>query len=342
MRFWFGSVIDHLRGRNPQLKIGVLADDATYEVLTMGNDLRLHHYRQMQNGVYSSLRLLDEIKRCNYEAAICFEQGSLAGIGFLRATGIPRRVGFIPQRNSTKGLLLTHGLDFQPGVSMWQSFLSLARIIDPELANSLLPFPLSVRREQLKLAASWLDERITSGSGHKVCFHLGSGSGQAFKRWPVANFAALARELRRRDANVSIILTGKPAEYELFRRFRNDYDGVAIDASALGSVAMTASILCHCDLLVSNDTGVMHLGAAMGVPTVGLFGATTPTQWAPIGTRATHVYAARLNCSPCVDSYRNRVPTHCTNPDYAGCMGSIKTEAVLIAARRVANDGWLN
>jgi lipopolysaccharide heptosyltransferase II len=336
------SIIDHLRVRNPSLKIGVLAGDATYEVLTMQSDFRLHHYRQMRNGVYSSLRLLDEIKRCGYEAAICFEQGSVAGTGFLRATSIPRRVGFIPQRNSAKGSLLTHGLVFQSGASMWQSFLSLARMIDPRLPNTLSPFPLSIPREQLKLAASWLDKRIAKPSGRKVCFHLGSGPGQSFKRWPVASFAELARELRSRDGNVSIILTGKPDEDELFRQFSCEYDGATIDASALGSVAMTASILCQCDLLISNDTGVMHLGAAVGIPTVGLFGATTPAQWAPVGPRATHVYATKLNCSPCVDSYRNRVPTQCTNPDYAGCMGDIKTEAVLIAARRVAIDDWLN
>ena len=51
----------------------------------------------------------------------------------LRATGIPRRPGFVPADDSVKGALLTHGMGFQIDSSMWRSFLRLGRLIDPGL-----------------------------------------------------------------------------------------------------------------------------------------------------------------------------------------------------------------
>jgi heptosyltransferase-2 len=335
------SVIEHLCRTNPRLEVGVLGGDATWEVLTLGSEFRLHRYSQKRVTMYSSLRMLDEIKRDGYDAAACFEQGSLAGAAFLRATGIPRRLGFASANNGIKGALLTHGLGFQKVSSMWHSFLELGRLIDPSLSRCLAPVPLPLTDGQLHTGASWLSERVNDYASRKVILHLGSGAGQPFKRWPVAKFAALAKEIRAHDPRVSIILTGQRNECGLTRRFRSLYDGRVIDASSLESIAMTASIIRYCDLLVSNDTGVMHLGAAMGTPTVGLFGATAPAQWAPVGPAAAYVYTTSVNCSPCVDSYTDRVPTRCVNASYRQCMGEISVDEVLAAARTVTADDWL-
>jgi ADP-heptose:LPS heptosyltransferase len=158
----------------------------------------------------------------------------------------------------------------------------------------------------------------------------------------VANFATLARHLSLKSDEQVIIVTGQRSERSLLEEFRSGYDGSVIDATALGSISMTASILSHADLLVSNDTGVMHLGAAVGTPTIGLFGATLPQQWAPFGPRASYVYATKLSCSPCIDSYRNIVPTQCRNHDYRRCMADISDKAVLAAARSVIRGNWLD
>jgi ADP-heptose:LPS heptosyltransferase len=335
------SVIEHLCHRNPALEVGVLAGDATWEVLSLGSEFRLHRYSQQKVTMYSSLRMLGEIKRCAYDAVVCFEQGSLAGTVFLRATRIPLRLGFVMADDSIKGAFLTHRAGFQKTSSMWQSFIQIGQLIDPGLSSALAPIALPLTEDQLFSGACWLDQRISDRASRKVIFHLGSGPGQAFKRWPVARFAALAEEMRRHECRLSLILTGQSHECSLVERFRSLYDGTVVDASNLGSVAMTASIIRHCDLLVSNDTGVMHLGAAMGTPTIGLFGATAPGQWAPLGAAAAHVYATSLSCSPCVDSYADRVPTHCVNASYRRCMAQIGVEEVLTAARAVITGDWL-
>jgi ADP-heptose:LPS heptosyltransferase len=174
-----------------------------------------------------------------------------------------------------------------------------------------------------------------------MAFHLGCGIGQPFKRWPLRNFAALAEAFSQHNPDLAIILTGQPHERGLLAQFGSIYKRSSVDATELNSVSMTAAILRECDLLVSNDTGVMHLGAAMGTPTVGLFGDTSPHQWAPSGPRAAHVYGTNTPCSPCINSYINLIPSRCANPDYGRCMADISVDSVLDAARAVIVNDWL-
>ncbi|HEX4210217.1 MAG TPA: glycosyltransferase family 9 protein [Candidatus Binataceae bacterium] len=336
------STIEYLHRLNPSLTVGVLAGDATQEVLTVGGTFRLHQYSQKSLTLRSALRTLREIKACRYDAILNFEQGSLAGSCFLQATGIRRRVGFIAAPDSAKLFFLTHGAGFQPRASMWQSFLGLARLVEPDLPETLMPLPLPLPDQQLRTARSWLRSTIADPDSRKIAFHLGCGSGQPFKRWPLRSFAALAQALSSYLPKLAIILTGQPHERGLHAQFEAAYQGRTVDATGLNSIGMTASILSDCDLLVSNDTGVMHLGAAMGTPTVGLFGATAPDQWAPSGPRVAHVYETKAPCSPCINSYLNQVPTRCANPDYSRCMTDVSVDSVLNAARSVIADRWLD
>ena len=140
---------------------------------------------------------------------------------------------------------------------------------------------------------------------------------------------------------MSIILTGLAPEQPLIHEFMDKYSGYAVDASESGSLEKTAALLRRCDLLVSNDTGIMHLAAAMGTPTVGLFGPTSPRCWAPIGSRATYVYDTKVACSPCINLYANCRPLECANPEKSRCMLDITVDSVLTAARRVIAGGWL-
>ena len=97
---------------------------------------------------------------------------------------------------------------------------------------------------------------------------------------------------------LTIVLTGDHSERPLIDQFKAKYSGHAVDASAISSLERTAVLLRRSDLLITNDTGVMHLGAAMGTPTVAVFGASNPTYWAPVGPRATFVYKTRDTLQP--------------------------------------------
>lgn len=108
---------------------------------------------------------------------------------------------------------------------------------------------------------------------------LHPGSGSAAKNWPLARFEALAREWGRRGA---WLLVQGPADREranVLRRIE-----AAVPAASLAPRTL-AAILAQAGVYVGNDSGVTHLAAATGAPTLALFGPTDPAVWAPIGER---------------------------------------------------------
>jgi ADP-heptose:LPS heptosyltransferase len=332
------SLIDHLVTRNPALDVGVLVGTATRELLTLGTNFRVHQYTQQKLTPRTALASLRDIRRRRYDAILNFEQSSTAGSAFLAATGIPVRVGFLPTVESPKARFLTHAQRFHEGYSMWQSFVRLAQMIDPGLPDSVTPVPLKCGEEAEAWALDWLTRHVLRHPA--IALHLGSLDLE-FRRWPLDRFVQFAERIRSLELEPSIVLTGTAPERPLIRAFIDQYSGHAVDASDSGSLAKTAALLQRCNLLVSNDTGIMHLAAAMGTPTVGLFGPNSPRYWAPIGSRATYVYQTKVACSPCLNLYANRWPLECANPVKSRCMLDIEVDSVLNAARRVITSPWL-
>jgi ADP-heptose:LPS heptosyltransferase len=170
-----------------------------------------------------------------------------------------------------------------------------------------------------------------------VAFHMGSAVRRAYRRWPLEYFIELGDQLRLLVPNLTVVLTGQEFEQPLISGFMAKYSGSAIDATSIGSVEKTAALLAECALLVSNDTGVMHLGAAMGTPTVGIFGPESPSRWAPAGLRSTAICASGVTCSPCANTYRLQDPRDCTNPDRLRCLREVSVDMVLDAVKEVAS-----
>jgi ADP-heptose:LPS heptosyltransferase len=107
------------------------------------------------------------------------------------------------------------------------------------------------------------------------------GAGKLKNRWPAERFAGLARQLRDREG-ARIVLCWGPRESDLAAEFsRNvDFDVMKV---APGGLRRLAAFLTMCDLLICNDTGIMHLAASVGVPLVAVFGPTDPVEWKPVG-----------------------------------------------------------
>jgi len=224
---------------------------------------------------------------------------------------------------------------------VWRNFLALARSVEASLPPTLVKLPLPVTSDEIAWTEAWLGARLDRRRGPLVAFHIGGAPRAAFKIWPLERFVALGERLRGAVGDLTIILTGAAADRPLIDEFERDFSEPVVDASGLGGLQRTAALLRRCDLLVSNDTGIMRLGAAMGTPTVGLFGATHADHWAPVGTRATYVRRTTVPCSPCSNVYEKTTPRACFNPQVSQCMWNITVDAVMGAARAVASGGWL-
>jgi lipopolysaccharide heptosyltransferase III len=162
-----------------------------------------------------------------------------------------------------------------------------------------------------------------------VVFHQWPGGYRSeLKEWPTTSWHELARRVG--DNGTMIVLTGAPADRE-----RTEAAAAAIGAvNAAGEYTFSqlVDVLAGSECVVSVNTGVMHLAAATGAPTVGLNGPTAEKRWGPIGTRATSVNSTYAGCG-----YLN------LGSEYHGqredCMEGISVDAVVAAMEKVRDRG---
>ncbi len=152
--------------------------------------------------------------------------------------------------------------------------------------------------------------------GRLIAFQLGANL--MHRAWPPERFAAVAKRLLRRH-EIEIVLLGAGGEKELAQEMQNHLGFPVVDLVGKTGISELLGVLRQCSTLVSNDTGTIHLAAAAGVPTVGLFFSTAYFgETAPYG--AGHaVLQSELPCSPC---HGDQV---CDNPV---CRDAITVDAV--------------
>ncbi|HID48686.1 MAG TPA: lipopolysaccharide heptosyltransferase II, partial [Chromatiales bacterium] len=136
------------------------------------------------------------------------------------------------------------------------------------------------------------------------------------KQWPLDRWRALAGSLLEEGFRVWIF--GSEAERSLAATLREAGEGV-IDLCGRTRLTDTVDLLAACRAAVSNDSGLLHVACATGIPVVGIYGSSTPAYTPPLSDRARIVYLG-LECSPC---FQRQCPLGHTR-----CLADIKVEQV--------------
>jgi heptosyltransferase-2 len=327
------SLAEHLRRARPDLEIGVLAGPLTHEVLGPNSNFVVHLYDPdgADQGIWAALRKIREIRGRSYDVVVDFEQHILLVAFFLWLTGVRYRIGLAAEDNP-RSIFQSHTIRLSGEESMWKAYTALARIVEPSL-DGITTLPLARSESVVSDIDRWWERNGLNGDGRIVAFHLGCGSRAVARRWPVIRFVQLAERLAEAGQADAIVLTGTRDEQPLVGEFAASFRGHAVDATGLDSVQHTAEVVRRCHLVVSNDTGLMHLAAAMGTPTVGLFGPNSPVRYAPVGSRTVSVYTTHVACSPCIHIHRGIVP-ECFADEKGRCLLDIDVGTVFAAAQR--------
>ena len=230
--------------------------------------------------------------------------------------GIPERVGFFGEARF--GLI---------NKMRWNE-KSLPRFIDKNAALALpgnAPLPPEWPVPQLVVPpediARW---REANGLGTAPAVAMAPGSVGASKRWTY--YPAAARILIERGLDVWVV--GGPGEKALAQEIVTATGGKARDLTGTdlrnGVLAVAAA-----GVAISNDSGLMHIAAAIGTPTMGIFGPTSPYLWAPLNGLAATVLQTKseLSCQPCQR-------TVCTMNEHR-CMRDIEPDYVADIAHRL-------
>jgi len=155
------------------------------------------------------------------------------------------------------------------------------------------------------------------GPGRFFGIAPGAAKGSA-KQWPPERFAAVADRLTG-ELGAQAVLLGSGADAGAAKAVAQAMTSPAKDLCGRTDLRAFVGLLACLDGLVANDSGAMHVGAALGIPTVGVFGPTNPDETHPVGRRAAFVRGV-ADCSPC---------KHTTCPIDHRCMSSVAPASVV-------------
>jgi len=236
-----------------------------------------------------------KLRRAGYTTVLDL-QGLFRSAFLCRASGAPRRIGLSDAREGAEQSYTdVVPVPAEPMSSVDRYLLAAEALGAP--AGAVRRFDIHLPPEKLAAARALLVARgLAEGQRYVV---LVPGGRWATKRWPEERFAALAQRV---DEHLGLVpvLAGAAGERQIAERMRRMRGGRMVDLIGRTDLKTLAALLRGAACVVSNDSGPMHLAAALGRPVVALFGPTSPQLTGPYG--AGHVVLAdRAECARCDD-----------------------------------------
>jgi len=272
--------------RFPRAHIAVMARGAGAAALE-NNPHVDHIWRLSGRGMRPKLALLPLLRRERFDAAIV-AQHTLPNALFAWLAGCSIRVG-IPTKGC--GPVLTHRVHEPDPPAVWHEadrYLAFAAALGADRDAAGLEYhPAAADRLEAAALLARLGLRgrrsePMAGRPPLVALFPGSSPQWKFKRWPAARFAQIGRELVEDRGAQLIVVGGRddlPAMHEVSAAITGPH-GIDDNPGALGRFA---ALLGECDLLITNDSGPMHLATAVGTRVVDLAGPSDPRRTGPYG-----------------------------------------------------------
>ncbi len=267
-------------------------------------------YDERENrGIFSAWEFITRLRAKKFDAAFLLHR-SMTRLLFCALAGIPKRVGFA---NRKHGWLLPNRLWLGGNVGAtrrvaptarqeWLShgkhkveyFLDLARFAGIKVYRPWYQFHVA---EGMK---GWAGGQLkTMGVEDKPFVVVQPGANWELKRWPAENFAKLLDYFM--DEQIPVVVTGSQTDESLIARVVGRDRGGVCAFYGKNGLEELAAIFHRAALVVTNDTGPMHLASAVGTPVVTLFGPTQPQLTGPYGKGRVRVLRKEVGCNedPC-------------------------------------------
>jgi heptosyltransferase-2 len=265
-------------------------------------------------GISGKFRLARDLKKYRFDAAILLQNAfEAAFITFL--AGIPLRIGY---NRDARQMLLTHAIPCSNNIKnehQTKYYLNILKGIEIEAENQDLYLKLDQndrsRSEQI------LHENGISMDDTIVGINPGATYGPA-KQWPYDRFARLADRVQTFSES-RVIIFGGPDDKDLGERISKKMLRPPVDLSGKTSLGEAMALIEKCAIFITNDSGLMHVAAALNVPLVAIFGSTNPVATGPLGINS-RVVQIPMECSPCLKP-------ECPK-DHLNCMALIGVDMV--------------
>ena len=323
---WVGDAIMALpalqvvRARFPAAHIAILALPYVADVYrgqSVANELIPYDRNGEHRGIQGREKLAAALKAKKFDSALLLQNAFEAAWIAWRA-GIPERIGY---DRDARGFLLTRAIRVPrageiPAHEKYYYLELLRRAGWLETLADVSEISLRVTEEEARRA----EENLRSAGSREGVVRIAVGAGASYgsaKCWPPERFAAaINRLLDERPAEV--ILFGTAGEAAVSAAICAGLHEPPLDLTGKTQIAELPAMLSRCAVFLGNDSGAMHVAAAVGLPVVAVFGPTDAEGTAPVTPRCT-IVQEKPYCSPC---FLRRCPT-----DHR-CMTAIAPERV--------------
>ncbi len=330
---WIGDVVMTLpavaavRKTWPKARISILAKPWVAEVYRLSadvDDVIVFQEPGRHAGIRGKFRLAGELRNAGFDCAILLQNAIEAAIIAVLA-GIPLRAGY---NSDGRGVLLTHAVRRTKAIRQVHQidyYIEMVRALGCTSAGRdvrLRPGEDYDGLARALFSRFGIDENLPL---------IGIAPGAAYgpaKKWFPERFAAVADRLSG-GSGAQMILFGSAGDRESTATVQGSARHPLIDIAGMTNLKEAITLIARCSLFISNDSGLMHVAGALGVPTIAIFGSTNPVTTSPVGERSVVIHHD-LDCSPCLKPV---CPT-----DFR-CMEMIGVEEVYAAARKLLAGG---
>jgi heptosyltransferase-2 len=296
---WVGDTVlaqplfRRLHERHTQLALDVLAPAWTLPLLRRMPEVAETIASPFGHGelkLAERWRLASMLSRRGYDQAVVLPNSFKSAL-IPRLAGIPLRTGYVgefryPLLNDARKL------DEQAHPLLAEQYAALA---DPAGSALMRPLP-SLRLAVSETALAELLERLGLTLSPQVAILCPGAEYGPAKRWPASYFAELARRLANDGHQVWIV--GSSKDRDVGQEITRLSGGIGADLCGRTTLDQVVDLLSCARLVISNDSGLMHIAAALSVPLIALYGSSSPSFTPPLSEQAI-VLKLDLPCSPC-------------------------------------------
>ncbi len=326
---WLGDVVfstpvyHALKGQYPRARIVAMGVPRVADVLALCPDIdevMVYDEDGYDRPLVRKGSIIREIKKRKFDSAFILRR-SFSRTLLTALAGVPVRVGF--GGPGWHGLLTT-SVDPKGMEDLHRSdgYLRVVESADVPVRDRVCR--LKVGEDDIRIARHWLSTRGVGGKERLIA--LNTGGNWAPKQWPLERFADLARAIEQKGLG-RVVLPGAPKDLDRVTRISELSGGSPVIAAGETSLRDLAGIMSQMDVVVSADSGPLHLANALGTDVIGLFGPTSPEITGPRGAGKSVVIQKDVGC--------NRAPCYFFECKESRCMAAIEVKDVLEAVAQL-------
>ncbi len=300
---WIGDAImtspavRAIRRNFPDAHISMLAKPWVAPVFAHSpyvDEIVIYDANGRHGGALGPLKLARDLRAHDFDAAILLQNAIEAAlIAFL--AGIPIRMGF---DTDARRFLLTHAVRRTKAIKKIHQTGYYLKILEGlGMSGGSQTLELSLGLADVRRAGMFLAERGVDPKRPIIGLNPSATFGPA-KQWFPERYAALG-DLLAKEMGAGILIFGGPGDRELGRTITDLMASPAVDFSGRTSLGEAMALIGRCNAFVTNDSGLMHVAAALDVPLVAVFGSTNSTTTSPFSDTS-RIVRVPTPCSPCM------------------------------------------